>query len=191
MSICLEYVGPHPLDRLVDPNSDDYIVAMSDMSAPVGIHFAATPTPRRHHRPNPPSPAPAVPIRLRPSAQPPLPPWPANDAPGFSTAKALQAIQWIIRGYPKAEIARALHLNRATISNFSTGRIWRHVPWPPGHQPVQRGTRRSPRVPSETLPQGTGRKRTGRASRTPPAAAGASGDKSCDPRRPEPHRGES
>ena len=161
MTICLEYLGPHPLDRPVVPDSDDYIVALSDMSAPVGIHFAAAPVHRRH--PNPPSPAPAVPIRLRPNALPPLPPWPANDAPGFSGAKALQAIQWIIRGYPKAEISRALLVSRATVSNFSTGRTWRHVPWPPGHQPTRGGAGRSPGGPSEALPPGTGQESTSRA----------------------------
>ena len=163
MSICLEYAGPHPLDRLVDPDSDNYLVAMSDMSAPVGIHFAAAPAPRRHYAPNPLSPAPAVPIRLRPSDLPPLPPWP-DDAPGFSEAKALQAIQWISEGHPKAEISRALRVSRATISNFSTGRIWRHVPWPLGQQPVRGGARRLSRVPSEVLTPRTGQEGTSPAA---------------------------
>ena len=139
VTICLQYAGPHPLDRPLDPDSDEYIVAMSDMSAPAMIHFAAAPVRHQRHPPNPPPLSPTTTIRRKPSHLPPLQPWPVADAPGFSDAKALQAIQWIMRGYPKAEVGRALGVSRATISNFSTGRTWRHVPWPSGFGPCRPG----------------------------------------------------
>ena len=126
MSICLQYAGPHPLDRPVDPDSDDYLVATTDMSAPTMIHFA----------PAPPAPAPVS--RRRHS----------NPVGRLTEATALIAISRICGGEMKAAIARDLGVSRSAVTSVAHSRSWTHLPWPVGFGPCPRGRREVTRRPA-------------------------------------------
>ena len=126
MSICIEYAGPHPLDHLVDPDSDEYIVAMSDMSAPAMIHIA------------PASPAPAPAPRFKHY----------SPVGRLTEATALIAISRICANVPKAAIAHDLGVSRSAVTSVAHGRSWAHLPWPSGFGPCQRGLREVTRRPA-------------------------------------------
>lgn len=126
MTICLQYAGPHAHGVPIDPDSDAYLVAMSDMSAPTMIHFA------------PASPAPAPAPRCRHS----------SPVGRLTEATALIAIHRICGGEMKSAIARELGVSRSAVTSVAHGRSWAHLPWPVGFGPCPRGRREVTRHPA-------------------------------------------
>lgn len=144
MSLSLELVGPHPDPLRADPDDPEFVHrewTFFNRDVPVLMCFGPV---SAEAPPEPPPADPPKPSRSRRRARrpvlPALPTWPADDAPGrLNDAKARQALAWIVAGYPKAEIGRALGVSRSVITALAHGRAWAHLPWPPGFAPCRPG----------------------------------------------------